>query len=67
MRLAFSDLLSSQPVNKIKTVVNEIKNKNVSPETQKLLNDIAKESKKKAALIESGSVIVDKTKSEKKQ
>lgn len=66
-RLAFSDLLSSQPVNKIKTVVNEIKNKNVSPETQKLLNDIAKEAKKKAALIESGSVIVDKTKSEKKQ
>lgn len=66
-RLAFTDLLSSQPINKVKTIINEVKNKNISPETQKLLNELAKKAKQNMGTIESGSVIVGKTKSEKQQ
>lgn len=66
-RLAFTDLLSSQPINKIKTIINEVKNKNISPETQKLLNELAKKAKENMGTIESGSTIVGKTKSEKQQ
>lgn len=61
-RLAFTDLISSQPVKKIKTIVNEVKNKNISPETQKLLNDLAKKAKNNMGTIESTSTIVDKSK-----
>lgn len=66
-RLAFTDLLSSQPINKVKTIINEVKNKNISPETQKLLNELAKKAKQNMGTIESGSTIVGKTKSEKQQ
>lgn len=66
-RLAFTDLLSSQPINKVKTIINEVKNKNISPETQKLLNELAKKAKQNIGTIESGSTIVGKTKSEKQQ
>lgn len=63
-RLKFVQALNSQPIKTVKKVVNEIKNKNVSPETQKLLNDIASEVMKNKAVIESGSAMIDKSKSE---
>ncbi len=66
-RLAFTKALSAQPIKRIKTIVNEIKNKNVSPETQKLLNQIADDVRKNKAVIESGSTILDKSKLEKEQ
>lgn len=64
-RLAFTKALSAQPIKRIKTIVREIKNKNVSPETQKLLNQIADDIRKNKAVIESGSAILDKSKEEK--
>lgn len=63
-RLKFVQTLNSQPIKTIQKVVTEIKNKNVSLETQKLLNDIASEVMKNKAVIESSSAMLDKSKSE---
>lgn len=64
-RLAFTKALNAQPVAKVRKLITEVKNKNVSPETQKLLNQIANEARNNIQLIESGSNIIDKTKLEK--
>lgn len=67
-RLAFVKALNSQPINKVKKIVTEIKNKTVSSETQKLLNQLADEAKNNLGVIESGSQIIeDKTTSETEQ
>lgn len=66
-RLAFVKLLNAQPSSTIKRIVSQIKNKTVSPETQKLLNQIAEKASKNKSTLESGSVILNKTKEEKKQ
>lgn len=59
-RLAFTKALNAKPLAKIKQIVSEVKNKNVSPETQRLINEIADEAKKNLPYIESGSAIVEK-------
>lgn len=63
-RLGFTKALNAQPINKIKTILREVKNNTVSPSTQKLINDLADQARKNLQLIESGSAIVEQTKSE---
>lgn len=63
-RLAFTKALSAQPIKKIKAIVKEIKDKNVSPETQKLLNQLADTAKNNLQLIESGTNVLERTKQE---
>lgn len=65
-RLAFTKALNARPIKEVKKIISEVKNKTVSKETQKVLNDIASEARKNVQLLETGSAIVDKTKSEKK-
>jgi len=64
-RIAFTKALSSQPIKNIKMIVTQVKNSTVSPSTQKLLNDIAKEAMKNAAMIESTANVINKSKEEK--
>lgn len=64
-RLAFTKALNAKPVTTVKKIVTEIKNKNVSPETQKMINEIAKEARNNLPVIESGSNVLDKSKQEK--
>lgn len=62
-RLAFTKALNAKPVAQVKKLVNEIKTKNVSPEIQKMINELAKEARKNLQVVESGSAIVEKSKS----
>jgi hypothetical protein len=64
-RLALVDALNSQPIAKVKRIISEIKNKNITPETQKILNQIADQARKKVQVLESGSQVIDKGKQEK--
>lgn len=64
-RLAFTKALNAKPVATIKKLVTEVKNKNVSPETQKMINELAKEARNNLQVIESGSNVLDKSKQEK--
>lgn len=66
-RLAFTKALSSKPLAKVKTLINEVKNKNVSESTQKFINEIVEEARKNLPIIESGSNVLDKTTSEIQQ
>jgi hypothetical protein len=63
-RLGFTKALNAQPITKIKRVLTEVKNKTVSPATQKLLNELADQAKNNLPVIESGSKIIESTKSE---
>lgn len=66
-RLAFVKALNAQPVKNIRKILNEVKNKTVSQETQKLINQLSDEARNNLQIIESGSTILDKTKSKKTQ
>jgi len=63
-RLAMTRVLSKQPVKKLKAIVKEVRDNNVSKETQALLNKLADEAKQNLPIIESGSAIIDTSKSE---
>ena len=63
-RLAFTKLLSKQPVNKVKTLVTEIKNNTVSKETQAYIKQLADEAKNNLSVIESASNVLEPSKSE---
>lgn len=64
-RLAFTKALNAQPVAKVKRLISEVKAKNVSPEIQKMINDLAREARNNLQVIESGSNVLDKSKQEK--
>jgi hypothetical protein len=66
-RLGFTKALNAQPINKIKRILTEVKNKTVSPATQKLLNELADQAKNNLPVIESGSKIIESTKSEQQK
>jgi hypothetical protein len=63
-RLGFTKALNAQPLTKIKRILTEVKNKIVSPATQKILNELADQAKNNLPVIESGSKIIESTKSE---
>lgn len=67
MRLGITKALSKRPLKEIKRIVSEVKNKNVSPTTQKMINELVKEAKKNLPVIESGSIIVEESKEQQKQ
>lgn len=64
-RLAFTKVLNQKPIAKVSKLIEEVKTKNVSPETQKFINEIAKEARSKSAIIGSSANALDKSKSEK--
>jgi len=65
-RLAFTKALNAQPINRVKTILSEVANKTVSPATQKLINQITNEARNNLQVIESGSNVLEQTKSERK-
>lgn len=66
-RLAFVKVLNKQPINTVKRIVSEVKNKNVSPQVQKAISKIADEARKNISKAGSVSKIVNKPTEEKKQ
>jgi len=58
--------LNAQPINRVKTILSEVANKTVSPATQKLINQITNEARNNLQVIESGSNVLEQTKSERK-
>lgn len=63
-RLAFTKALNAQPINKVKKLLKEVRNRTVSPETQKLINELADQAKNNLSKIESASAILESSKQE---
>lgn len=58
-RLAFARALNLQPVKKLNKVKNDIANKTLSPESQKIIEEAYKKANESKQFIESGSAIVN--------
>lgn len=66
-RLAFVKVLNKQPINTVKRIVSEVKNKTVSPQVQKAIDKIADEARKNVSKAGSLSKIVNKSTEEKQK